>query len=580
MSAYLEQGSQRVLAKDRWASEPDNGYERQDILNGFSGTLKAIPVPVSLRLRLFLLTLLSSSLFVIGVLAPILLCFVVPLSEQPLLAIFLIVPVAVGLSRLIRSRATQRQKIRLLQHDTPSLHLLVEKVSELLHVRAPVHISLDDGKGVRIKAVDGVGWLFNSRSELLIGRDAIDGINVRQLAGLCARTMVLTRKELRLSGWVWVVQLERVFTKAYRAPISSNIGCANESLVGRLLSGLDYGASVYFRTLLALSRWVWKDTTEEIILHADHYALQIMGRDDFSQIIPESELYNVLINLENTDDDDEGVCCLLGDASDLLGALAPQKQEQIDSKLPFLLGSWQLLWRYLQLDDVSDLSSSQMTTQEDFIQLGQTLRGKQYEFDQLVERHQQVTQRIRELRVIRELDELGVSFDGAFSAQGDSDKALLHAQESLTTCNGNLTYYEALYARWVCMAMPNDAETKRLTLDLSRDLCALQVQIADLRSHVDLIRMLLRLNSVPADVIAPKLKVQVVLCQKTLHTLMDGLRDYDEYFTPLPELSGLDAANLLGVGSNLLRELQHFHLEWQSRIEALLIEKQIAFNDL
>lgn len=553
-----------------------SGYEyaRAEIVQGFTRPLALRPLPLPLLLRLIVLTLCSMVLVAASVVVIILVISGVSVYSNPLLGGSALALLSFVIMRLWRVKLRQdRQRLQL--QDAPALHALVHNIAAMLGLEAPVHIALDQGDGVRVRAIDDISWLGNGRTELLVGKPLLARVNVRQLAGLCARTLVLTQAPLRWSGWLWLVTIDRLLQQVVdvtlvRAPKATDKPYIKGLLhVGRVI---DYLSVLPVRMLLWVHRGLSQRAMQPILAYCNDYARRVMGDRDFQALQASVIKGNMPIKMAEAEE--EGICCLLGRADELV----VKRQVFADSHTPdpapkldfdFSIRAWVGLERYILPVTTSD----SLSKQQDFVELGNKLRDAQVEFNRIVARFKVLQEQARAVRVDHAMERLvTASWSGRNEALG-----LDRLERELAKCCGELTYYENLYAHW--LAAGDVGPVPPRLIRHAQAMYTLRPLLADLYDQAAILRGLLQQVELPhnglADGAGQAIKALEAYDSQLLEWGINGV-EYDENPAVLTT-AGQDAKTVaVSVLENIERRLARYsedHREWCADMKNSLYER-------
>ena len=289
----------RVTAKKK----PVPAYQREDIVSGFHEAVQ--PLHLSLLEKSQMLLLAGSLLIIpvalaltlLGLMATALWLnktgFAIWMGTQggsPLpywiSALLVLGFTSVLIYRAIGDWRREKKYVHLNRDRHPQLYVYVEKIAELVGVKAPVSIKVDTDVGVVLKPKEFFRPISGYRSELIIGLPLFYSLNVRQLSGVIAHAFSGFSDDAcrygyplisAINGWLYRCSSFELDTSL---PIKSSQRVLG-SIAGGVMWPCDFLARCYFRLLLLFSSTMSFALSRRMDMRADIQSAQISGSNEF-----------------------------------------------------------------------------------------------------------------------------------------------------------------------------------------------------------------------------------------------------------------------------------------------------------
>ena len=278
-------------------------YRREDIVEGFGDEVEALQLSIAEKLKMAALALsmlVLPGLFLITIIS--LMGGALFLSESAFVgfsnsgkipvapwgvAFLILAFTSLLIHRAIGDWCREKKHVSLDRDKYPQLYTFVEKIAQLVGVKAPVSIKLDAEVGVLLRPKEFFSPISGYRSELVIGLPLFYSLNVRQLAGIVAHAYSGFSQDAcrfgypvvsSINGWLYRCSNNELdmttltFSKHKRVinPVSYAV-----------LLPFDYLARLYFKFLFVLASALSFSTSREMDMQADIQSAKISGSNEF-----------------------------------------------------------------------------------------------------------------------------------------------------------------------------------------------------------------------------------------------------------------------------------------------------------
>ena len=284
-------------------SEPPQ-YRREDIVSGFHEEVQPLRLSLTDKIQMSLLAMAMLTVpvvFVASVVALMTLAFT--LSESAFGALFMgqqELPawhwagafLVLGFTSVLIHRAIgdwRREKkfVQLDRDRHPQLYTLVEKISEMVGVKAPVSIKLDAEVGVVLRPKEFFCPPSGYRSELIIGLPLFYSLNVRQLGGVITHAFSGFSRDACRYGYPMVSSINGWLYRcsSYQLDVTTLTFSKNKRRINPvsylMLLPFDLLARYYFKLLLLIGSALSFTMSRKMDMQADLQSAQMSGSGEF-----------------------------------------------------------------------------------------------------------------------------------------------------------------------------------------------------------------------------------------------------------------------------------------------------------
>lgn len=291
-------------AADKPASAEPHHYRREDIVSGFNDEIRPVDLAMSDKIKMTILSvsmLALPGLFVATILG--LMAFALGLSnaafsswlaaDQPFpvahwAGAFLVLGYAsVLIHRAIGDWRREKKYVHLDRDRHPQLYTLVEKIADMVGVKAPVSIKLDAEVGVVLRPKEFFCPISGYRSELVIGLPLFYSLNVRQLCGVITHAFSGFSEDACRYGYPMVSLINGWLYRCSNYQLDmATLTFSNHKRVINPISYLmlwpfDLLARFYFKVLYVLASALSFSMSRKMDMHADLQSAQIAGSGEF-----------------------------------------------------------------------------------------------------------------------------------------------------------------------------------------------------------------------------------------------------------------------------------------------------------
>lgn len=286
------------------AASQTSHYRREDIVSGFHEDVEQLKLPLSDRVQTAFLAvamLLLPGLFlatVVGLMAAALVMSEAAFgawfggAERVSLWQWAGAFLVLGFTSVLIHRALgewrrEKQFVHLDRDRHPQIYTLVEKIADMVGVKAPVSIKLDAEVGVVLRPKEFFCPVSGYRSELIIGLPLFYNLNVRQLAGVITHAFSgFSQDACRygyptisiINGWLYRCSNYQLDTATLTFSKSKRIINPFPYL---LLLPFDLVARYYFKLLHLMASAMSFSLSRKMDMLADLQSAQIAGSNEF-----------------------------------------------------------------------------------------------------------------------------------------------------------------------------------------------------------------------------------------------------------------------------------------------------------
>ncbi|MCG8317059.1 MAG: M48 family metallopeptidase [Pseudomonadales bacterium] len=294
---------QKRAAKANAKKKSAPAYRREDIVDAFHEDVQ--PLNLSFIEKTQMLLLAACMLVVPVILAMTLLGlmavalwlnksgFAIWMGTQPgspvpywVAALLLLGFTSVLIYRAIGDWRREKKYVHLDRDRHPQLYIFVEKIAELVGVKAPVSIKVDTEVGVVLKPKEFFRPISGYRSELIIGLPLFYSLNVRQLSGVIAHAFSGFSDDACRYGYPLISAINGWLYRCSSFELNTALPVKSKRrLIAPLGDGFmwpcDFMARLYFRLLLLFSSSLSFALSRRMDMRADLQSAQISGSNEF-----------------------------------------------------------------------------------------------------------------------------------------------------------------------------------------------------------------------------------------------------------------------------------------------------------
>lgn len=278
-------------------------YRREDIVEGFGDAVDTLQLTFADKFKMASLALsmiLLPAFFVVTILG--LMGGALVLSEKAFIefsqtgsvpvvswvSAFLILGfTSVLIHRAIGDWRREKKYVSLDRDKYPQLYLFVEKIAQLMGVKAPVSIKLDAEVGVVLRPKEFFSPISGYRSELIIGLPLFYSLNVRQLAGVVTHAFSGFSQDACRFGYPVVSSVNGWLYRCsnYKLDMTTLTFSKHKRVINpvsyAVLLPFDYLARAYFKVLFVLASALSFSNSREMDMQADLQSAQVSGSNEF-----------------------------------------------------------------------------------------------------------------------------------------------------------------------------------------------------------------------------------------------------------------------------------------------------------
>lgn len=279
-------------------------YRREDIVSGFHEEVQPLQLNLADKIQMSVLAvamLLVPAVFIATVIGLMALAFV--LSESAFVAwfsgrqelpawhwagAFLVLGfTSVLIHRAIGDWRREKKFVNLDRDRHPQLYTLVEKISDMVGVKAPVSIKLDAEVGVVLRPKEFYSPVSGYRSELIIGLPLFYSLNVRQLGGVITHAFSGFSQDACRYGYPMVSIINGWLYRCsnYQLDMTTLTFSKNKRRINPvsylMLLPFDLLARYYFKLLHLLGSALSFTMSRKMDMQADLQSAQMSGSGEF-----------------------------------------------------------------------------------------------------------------------------------------------------------------------------------------------------------------------------------------------------------------------------------------------------------